>query len=70
MEEPKPSRIYRIVRLCYRVLTTLFMAVIVAGASLWAWNAIQDRRLEQAVSEVRLWPLEELPFKASGCREA
>ena len=63
MDEPEPSRIYRIAPLSYRLLTALFMVVIVSGALLWAWNAIRDQRLEDAVSAPHIWPEKELAIK-------
>jgi hypothetical protein len=60
MDETKSPRIYRIALLSYRLLAAVFMVVIVSGALLWAWNAIQDRRLENAGSAPRVWPEQEL----------
>jgi len=45
-----------IARGAFRPLAALFMTVVVISALSWAWNAVQDRRLEKVVSQTREWP--------------
>jgi hypothetical protein len=46
----------RAMRTGFRILTGLFMAVVILGAAYWAWTSWQDRKLDRAISVTKTWP--------------
>ena len=57
------SLVKRLLGLSFRLLATVFMAVVVIAAGYWAWARYEDSRIAKRVSVAKTWPDLTLPMK-------